>query len=178
MTIHAALWRGEKNIKDLGTLTGDNCSFAWNINEKGQAAGLSFTENGSCVYPSPTITEQRAVVWDNGKIIDLSSQIPHDSRLRLVLAQQINNRGEIVGLGLPPGIPLSDFEFHGHAFVLIPCDENHDDSECEDEGKGTAVARGEASQRPNVVSPENVRKMFRQRLGSRHHIRGLEAPKN
>jgi hypothetical protein len=30
-------------------------------------------------------------------------------------------------------------------------DENHDDSQCEDEGEGTAVAGGETSQRPNVV---------------------------
>jgi len=40
-----------------------------------------------------------------------------------------------------------------HALLLIPCDENQGDSECEDEGEGTADAGGETSQRPNVVLP-------------------------
>jgi hypothetical protein len=62
-----------------------------------------------------------------------------------------------------------------HALLLIPCDENQGDSECEDEGEGTADAGGETSQRPNVVLPENVRKMLRQRLGSRYHIPGIVA---
>jgi hypothetical protein len=60
-----------------------------------------------------------------------------------------------------------------HALLLIPCDQNHGDSECEDEGEGTTVGRGETSQRPNVVLPENVRRMLRQRLGSRSDNPGL-----
>ena len=71
-----------------------------------------------------------------------------------------------------------DANGNNHALLLIPCDENHDDNECEDEGEGTSVARAETSQRPNVVLPENVRGMLRQRLGSRYHLRGLGPPKN
>ena len=33
--------------------------------------------------------------------------------------------GEIVGFGVPPGVPPEDYETQGHAYVLIPCDENH-----------------------------------------------------
>jgi hypothetical protein len=91
--------------------------------------------------------------------------------IQLVLGFGINDRGEISGVGvLPNGDP--------HAFLLVPCDENHSDSECEDEGEGTAAVRGETNQRPNVVLPENVRRMLRRRLGSQDHIRGLGTPKN
>jgi hypothetical protein len=39
--------------------------------------------------------------------------------------------------------------------------------------------RGETNQRPNVVVPENVRRMLRQRLGSRYNIPGIVAsPRN
>jgi hypothetical protein len=71
--------------------------------------------------------------------------------------------------------PSGNFITQGHGFLLIPCDEDHGDRECEDEGEGTAVARGETSQRPNVVLPETVRKLLRWRLGSRYHIPGIVA---
>ena len=98
---------------------------------------------------------------------------PANSPLQLVVAYGVNDRGETVGEGLPPGVPPANYGSQGHAFLLIPCDENHDDSEYEDEGEGTAVVRGDTNQRPNVVLLENVRKMLRQRLGSRYHIPGI-----
>ena len=111
-------------------------------------------------------------------MIDLNTVISANSPLQLVVAYGINDRGEIVGEGVPPGVPPANYSSQGHAFLLIPCDENHGDSECEGEGEGTGVGRGETNPRPNVVLPENVRKMLRQRLGSRYHIRGLDTPKN
>ena len=141
VTFHAASWRKGKKIKDLGTIASDNCSAAWDINAKGQIVGLSFAEAGLCVYPSPTITAQRAVLWEDGSIIDLNTRIPQDSGLQLVLALEINDHGEIAGFGIPPGVPLKDFEFHGHAFVLIPCDDARSDEEgCEGEGGNTTTA--------------------------------------
>jgi probable HAF family extracellular repeat protein len=142
VTLHGASWRNGKKIKDLGTVASDNCSAAWDINATGQIVGLSFAEKGLCVYPSPTITAQRAVLWENGSIIDLNTQIPANSGLQLVLALEINDRGEIAGFGIPPGVPLKHFEFHGHAFVLIPCDDQHSDEEgCEDSAEMTTAAR-------------------------------------
>ena len=134
VTFHGASWRKGKEIKDLGTVATDNCSAAWDINAKGQIVGLSFAEEGLCVYPSPTITAQRAVLWENGSIIDLNTQIPSSSGLQLVLALEINDHGEIAGFGIPRGVPLNDFEFHGHAFVLIPCNDRHSDHESCDGG--------------------------------------------
>jgi hypothetical protein len=107
---------------------------------------------------------------------DLNTLIPPNSSLQLATAANINDRGEIVGVGTPPGV--QDFHFGGRLFLLIPYDEGHGDSECEDEGEGTAVARGETSQKPNVVLPENVRKLLQRRLGSRYHIPDLGTPKN
>jgi uncharacterized membrane protein len=142
VTFHAASWRKGKKIKDLGTVGSDNCSAAWDINAKGQIVGLSFAEKGLCIYPSSTITAQRAVLWEDGSVIDLNTRIDPDSGLQLVLALEINDRGEIAGFGVPPGVQLKDFEFHGHAFVLIPCDDEHGDHEgCEDAADMPTAAR-------------------------------------
>jgi probable HAF family extracellular repeat protein len=161
----AFLWR-KGLATDLGHL--DNCSsLAFGINSHGQVVGGTF----SCADG----THSRAFLWENGSMVDLNTLIPHNSDFRVVEAEAINDRGEIAGNGVPPGVSPADVNTKGHAFLLIPCDENHDDSECEDEGEGTAVARGETNQRPNVVLPENFRKPLQRRLGSRYHIPGIVA---
>jgi hypothetical protein len=43
-----------------------------------------------------------------------------DSTLHLVYAEAINDAGEIVGIGGPPGVSPVDVERLGHAYVLIP----------------------------------------------------------
>jgi probable HAF family extracellular repeat protein len=155
---HAYLWR--KGVKtDLGTVPGinplDGGSTGWSINSKTQIVGISTTCDFSI---------EDAFLWEEGgPMIDLNALIPPDSPMHLYWAFNINDRGEIAGLGA-----LSNG--HTHAFLLIPCDEDHGDSDCEGEGEGTAVARRETNQRPNVVLPENVRRILGQRLGSRYHV--------
>ena len=128
----AVLWAHEDpKIKDLGTLEGDNCSIAWATNEKGQIVGFSSAQeigtSGSCFDNVSTVTAIRATLWENGSIVDLNDLIPPGSGLHLVIAKLINDRGEIAGVGNPPGVQLNNGnnEAQGHDFILIPCDENH-----------------------------------------------------
>ena len=160
--IHGFLWKRGR-MSDLGVVKGKLCSVAYAVNAKGQIVGES---DDDCLGANA-----HAFLWEHGSLIDLNAFPSPGSGVQLTVALSINEGGAIASLGL---LPNGD----QHAFVLIPCDENDGDSECEDEGEATAVARGETSQRPNVVLPENVRKMLQQRLGSRYHIGGLGTPKN
>lgn len=110
---HAAIWKTGV-IKDLGTLPGYDCSFATGRNSKGQVLGQSF----DCVTAL-----QHATLWENGAIIDLNSLVAPDTNLVLVEGVNINDRGVILGIGVPRGIPPTGEEedLVGHLFLLIPC---------------------------------------------------------
>jgi probable HAF family extracellular repeat protein len=111
-TQHAALWKGGK-IKDLGTVDSGCSSTAWAINSNSQVVGIS----ASCGASSPL--QLQAFLWENGSMVDLNTLgAPPSSGLQLVVAQAINDRGEIAGFG---ALPTGD----ARAFVLIPCDEEH-----------------------------------------------------
>jgi probable HAF family extracellular repeat protein len=99
-SFRATLWRNGQ-ITDLGTLPGDCFSIAFGVNSKGQIVGQSF----SCDFSTT-----RAVLWDKGSMIDPNAAIG---------GANINERGEIAGVGLPLG--CDDFDLCGHAFLLIPC---------------------------------------------------------
>jgi probable HAF family extracellular repeat protein len=119
----AYLWRNGV-ATDLGHLEGDCFSRAWGINALGQVVGASSACDGSDI---------RAFLWENGDLVDLNTLIPPGSPLELVATgplsnvavPNINDRGEIVGVGVPPGCPPGYFPICGHAFLLIPCDEHH-----------------------------------------------------
>jgi probable HAF family extracellular repeat protein len=103
---HGFLWyRGV--LTDLGTFAGDSCSNANSINLRGQIVGQS----GICFVTT------RAVLWENGQIFDLNTLVASGPSLRLFSANDINERGEIAGVGVSNG------EFH--VVLLTPCDENH-----------------------------------------------------
>lgn len=100
------LWRNGK-MTNLGTLfKGSVCDIAFSINSSGQIVGESDTDcNG---------TGGRAWIWENGgPMVDLNTLVPPGSRMHLVEAEYINDRGEIAGFGV---LPNGD----GHAFLLIP----------------------------------------------------------
>jgi probable HAF family extracellular repeat protein len=113
---HAFLWKNGV-MTDLGTLAGDTFSFVSAINSQGQAVGES------CFQDCGTHLQTHAVLWENASIIDLNSRIPPNSGLTLTAAFAVNDPGEIAGVGIPPGCVYDNL--CGHAFVLIPCDENH-----------------------------------------------------
>ncbi len=101
-SFHAALW-SSGTITDLGTLPGDCVSNAWAINARGQIVGHSYNcETGVL----------ELVLWERGSVIDLG--------IEGYEPMNINDRGEITGVYLPPG--CSDSDVCSHAFLLVPCD--------------------------------------------------------
>jgi len=69
---------------------------------------------------------EHTFLWEgNGPMVDLNTLIPAGSSLQLTYAVAINDRGEIAGFGVAPGVPPENHETEGHAYILIPCDENH-----------------------------------------------------
>jgi probable HAF family extracellular repeat protein len=130
---------------DLGTVDGDGCSQAFAINSRSQVVGQSFACDGSIVH---------TFLWENGSMVDLNSLIPPDSNLQLVDAQAINERGEIAGDGLPPGCTLDDQ--CGHAFVLIPCDDDHSAEEGSEEGGQVVTTTIQPSPGPANQRSENL----------------------
>ena len=117
LAFHALIWR-RGVLTNLGTVGGDGCSQAFAINSGGQVVGQSFSCDGSTV---------RAFLWENGSMVDLNTRIPPNSALQLVNAVAINDRGEITGLGVPPGVSPANVDTLGRAFVLIASGE--DDAE-------------------------------------------------
>jgi probable HAF family extracellular repeat protein len=108
--MHAFLWKlKDDELTDLGTVGGDQCSEGWGINSKGQVVGHS----GACDFSAI-----RASLWDGGPMVDLNTLVTPSSVLQLLIAYSINDRGEIAGDGT-----LANGDTH--AFLLIPCDENH-----------------------------------------------------
>lgn len=111
---HATLWTKVGHITDLGTIDTDGCTYASDINAKGQVVGGS-TSNSECLSNGDSTG---AFLWEDGAIFDLNTLIPPGSALDLLNPDTINDLGEIAGTGV-------DASGNGHAFLLIPCDQNH-----------------------------------------------------
>jgi len=146
-SFHAFLWTEDKGMQDLGTLPGDVFSGGDGNNDKGQVVGFSCNADFSIC---------RAFLWQNGTMTDLNTLIPA-SPLSLFEAFGINSRGEITG------VAIDQTTDETRAFLAVP--ENSETA-----GSDPSGAAAETS-RPNVVLPENVRKMLRQRLGFGHFMR-------
>jgi probable HAF family extracellular repeat protein len=87
---HAVLWPRTGGIVDLKTLDGDAISLAFGINDKLQVVGQSIGAAGS-----------RAILWENGVLTDLNTVTENGSPF-LIFANDINERGEIVGQACDP----------------------------------------------------------------------------
>jgi probable HAF family extracellular repeat protein len=127
--IHTAfLWKRD-TLMDLGVVKGDKCSTAYSINSKGQIVGSS----GDCGL------SMHGFLWENGHMIDLNRLIPPGVQLRFGI--NINDRGEIAAVGKVPNSVDPDFyNLYDHAFLMIPCDENHRDAAaCKDDGESAAT---------------------------------------
>ena len=149
--LHAVLWRN-RNIKDLGTVFGDACSWAWGLNAKDQVVGISL--------PAPCdFSVAHAFLWEEGSMVDLNTLIPPNSGLQLVYAEAINDAGEIVGIGVPPGVSPADVEVLGHAYVLIPQDDLCD-SQCNLTDTTSHSSIAATSRNPKVANTEVMRRIL------------------
>jgi probable HAF family extracellular repeat protein len=133
--IHAVLWKNGAII-DLGSVAGDICNIAESINSQGQIVGFG---RADC------FNEDHAFLWENGgPSVDLQTLLVPRSDITLIAAIVINDRSEIVGVGI---LPNGD----SHSVLLIPCDENH--AGVEDCNFDTVDAETAAQVRPSQTAP-------------------------
>ena len=102
------IWSRGHRIQQLSPLPGDSNSWAWGINTQGQVVGQSFGSGA------------RAFLYQGGTMYDLNALLVPGSSLQLLLANDINDRGEIVGFAkeLNTG--------HQVAFLAVPVQDEDD----------------------------------------------------
>ncbi|MCU1307583.1 MAG: hypothetical protein JWN45_2278 [Acidobacteriaceae bacterium] len=117
-TIYAALWQNGANgkVTNLGTL-GDFAAIASGINNKGQVVGSTLDSTFNF--------DAHAFIYQDGVMSDLSTLFPAESNLFPTMANQINERGQIVGMATVLSGP---HEGETHAFLATPVDERIDKS--------------------------------------------------
>jgi len=153
-TEHAFLWQ-KGVMTDLGTLAGDFLSTASSINDNGQVVGQSCDVNFNC----------RAFLWQSGVMIDLNTLTLPNSSLYLVVANDINSRGEIVGIG------VDQSSGEQLAFLAVPCGQDGDVQHCSE------VTQTEVDiAKPRFVLADYIRKGLQQRQGFRRLGFGLATP--
>jgi len=117
----------------------------------------------------------RAFLWENGgPMVDLNTLIPSNSSLLLAYAVNINDQGEIAGLGVPAGCQPADYLLCGHAYVLIP------DGDCDDDCEGriaatrnnAAPAQDAAAMKQGSESLISPIERFRSTMRQRYHLPG------
>lgn len=100
------------HMTNLGTLGTDEASEAFSINNHGLIVGQTFVRGGD---------DLNGFLSDNGgPLINLNSLVRAGSKLHVIAAVAINDRGEIAGSGR---LPNGDI----HPIVLIPLDEDAED---------------------------------------------------
>jgi probable HAF family extracellular repeat protein len=164
--LFAFLWK-QGVLTNLGTLKGETCSAALGINSKSQVVGLSAK---TCTF---TAADRHASLWENGHVIDLNTFLPPSAELQLTDAYNINDRGEIAGLGVPPG--CGDEFACGRVFVLLPCDDDQPDEKgCEGERDAIAAAiqnshapvkQSSATVRGGGLTPREIADRMQARFG-------------
>ena len=140
-TFYAALWQNGA-ITNLHTLPGDFAAIASGINNHGQVVGSTLDSSFNWSH---------AFIWQGGVMTDLGTLFPATSNLLPTMANQINERGQIVGMATVLSGP---HEGETHAFLATPVKER--------EGRSAAdVALGH----PKSNSPANVGKQLLHKLG-------------
>ena len=146
-TFVAALWPNGANgtVKNLGTL-GDPFSWAFGINNQGQVVGSTLILDSTF-----TLNWSRAFIWQDRVMTDLNTLFPASSNLFATMANKINERGQISGMGtVLTGPHAGDI----HAFLATPVNAS----------VGTSIAEV-ARTHPHSNLPASVNKQLLQRFG-------------
>jgi len=86
----AVLWRNGQ-FTNLSSLSGDDCSEPFRINNADQIVGASFScETGA----------SHAFIWEHGQMLDLDTLIPSAAGIQLQFANWINDEGVIAAQGI------------------------------------------------------------------------------
>jgi len=160
----AYLWRNGA-ATDLGRLNGDCFSEGVALNSDDQVIGYSL----SCD------SHHRAVLWEDGSIVDLNTVIPGDSGLTLKETLAINDRGQIAGDAAPSG--CGNYAACGHAYILVP------DGDCDDECENRITAsqntaapvQNAATMKQGSESPLSPAERFTSTMRQRYHLPGQPA---
>jgi probable HAF family extracellular repeat protein len=153
---HAVRWR-HGHIEDLGTVAGLPCSVAVQVNARGEIAGQSF----DCA----DISNGRATLWKpNGSGIDLNVFLPPGSDLTLYETHFVNDRGEIVAVGI---LPNGD----QHIVVMVPCSDRESEN-CRGARDETAISNklSGLDGKPSRLNPDSL-SAIRARMN--HRFRGV-----
>lgn len=135
-TFQAFIWTKEGGMKPLGAVSGDTLSLAFGLNDKNQVVGLSVGGPYGI----------RAFLW-NGVMTDLNT-VTLPSSPFLLYANDINDRGEIVGEAFDPNTNEAP------AYLGTPLP-----------GRSGAATQAVSKGGPQGAIPESVRNQLRQRLG-------------
>jgi len=131
------LWTKANGMQPLPYIGDDNAGAAYNINDMGQIVGIS--NGGTEPYSA------RAFLYENGTMNDLNTLVVGDSGLYLLLAQGINNRGEIVGTAAEPdGMQVG--------FLAVPADAGPAGPDSPMGGRaGSRTFAGRPDSRPRLI---------------------------
>ena len=108
----AFLWDKRHGMQALSPIGDDTNSWAWGINERGDVVGESF---GGADDPYG-----RAFLYEDGMMTDLNSLVQSKSSLQLVLANDINEAGEIAGFAVDTSTGATV------AFLAVPVQGEHE----------------------------------------------------
>jgi len=109
-TQYGALWQNGV-LTNLGLLPGDFGGEASGINDRGQVVGSNWDSNFNWSH---------AFIWHDNVMTDLNTLFPASSNLYPTMANQINERGQIVGMATVLSGPHTG---ETHAFLATPADE-------------------------------------------------------
>jgi len=88
-TFHPFLWEKGKGMRDLGTIGGAAVFSLSGLNQRGQIAGTQTLAGDTRSHP---------FLWDGRKLVDLGTLGADQD-----YANWINDEGDVVGVGAPPG---------------------------------------------------------------------------